>query len=68
VRGVRVNEDSFTLQLRDANGRYHSFRKTEIKDLRRLTGQTPMPAYESRIGGADLDDLVAYLASLKGRP
>jgi putative heme-binding domain-containing protein len=68
VRGVRVNEDSFTIQVRDANGRNHSFRKTEIKDLRRLTGQTPMPAYEGRIGGADLDDLVAYLASLKGRP
>lgn len=68
ARGVRVNEDSFTLQLRDASGKYHSFRKAEIKDLRRLTGQTPMPAYEGRIGGANLDDLVAYLASLKGRP
>ncbi len=27
-----------------------------------------MPAYEGQIGGADLDDLVAYLAGLKGKP
>jgi len=68
VRGIRVNEDSFTIQLRDAAGRFHSFRKSELKDLRRLTGQTPMPSYEGQIAGADLDDLVAYLAGLKGKP
>ena len=68
VRGIRVNEDSFTIQLRDAGGKYHSFRKSELKDLRRLEGQTPMPAYEGRIAAADLDDLVAYLAGQKGKP
>jgi len=68
IRGVRVNEDSFTIQLRDANGRYHSFRKSELTSLRRLERQTPMPVYEGRVTGADLDDLVAYLASLKGKP
>jgi cytochrome c oxidase cbb3-type subunit 3 len=68
VRGIRVNEDSFTIQLRDAAGNYHSFRKAELKDLRRLEGETPMPSYEDQVKGADLDDLVAYLASLKGKP
>ena len=68
VRGIRVNEDSFTIQLRDLGGGYHSFRKSEIKDLRRLEGETPMPSYEGQVAGADLDDLVAYLASLKGKP
>jgi len=68
VRGVRVNEDSFTIQLWDAAGRYHSFRKSEIQDLRRLTGQTPMPSYEGKVTGTDLDDLVSYLVSLRGRP
>jgi putative heme-binding domain-containing protein len=67
VRGVRVNEDSFTIQVRDASGRHHSFRKAEIRELRRLNGETPMPPYEGRIGNAELDDLVAYLASLKGK-
>jgi cytochrome c oxidase cbb3-type subunit 3 len=68
VRGIRVNEDSFTIQLRDAAGTYYSFRKAELKDLRRLEGQTPMPPYEGQVKGADLDDLVAYLAGLKGKP
>jgi putative heme-binding domain-containing protein len=68
VRGIRVNEDSFTLQLRDAGGRYYSFRKSELQSLRRLEGETPMPSYEGQIAGADLDDLVAYLAGLKGKP
>jgi putative heme-binding domain-containing protein len=67
VRGVRVNEDSFTIQVRDAGGRHHSFRKSDIKELRRLQGQTPMPSYEGRIAGTDLDDLVAYLAGLRGK-
>ena len=68
VRGIRVNEDSFTIQLRDAGGTYHSFRKSELKELRRLDGETPMPSYEGQVTGAALDDLVAYLAGLKGKP
>jgi cytochrome c oxidase cbb3-type subunit 3 len=68
VRGIRVNEDSFTIQLRDARGGHHSFRKSELKALRRLQGETPMPSYEKQIAGAELDDLVAYLAGLKGKP
>jgi putative heme-binding domain-containing protein len=68
VRGIRLNEDTFTIQLKDASGRFHSYRKSELKDIRRLTGETPMPSYETRIAPAELDDLVAYLASLRGRP
>jgi cytochrome c oxidase cbb3-type subunit 3 len=68
VRGIRVNEDSFTIQLRDAGGSYFSFRKSELKELRRLEGETPMPSYEGQITGPALDDLVAYLAGLKGKP
>jgi hypothetical protein len=26
VRGIRVNEDSFTIQVKDARERFHSFR------------------------------------------
>jgi cytochrome c oxidase cbb3-type subunit III len=68
VRGIRVNEDSFTIQLRDALGKPYSFRKSELQNLRRLEGETPMPSYEGQVSGADLDDLVAYLAGLKGKP
>ena len=68
VRGIRVNEDSFTIQVRDAGGHYFSFRKSQLKSLDRLVGQTPMPSFQGQFGAAELDDLVAYLAGLKGKP
>ena len=68
VRGVRVNEDSFTIQIKDASGKFHSFRKSEVAELRRLQKETPMPSYERQLSSSDLDDLVAYLASLRGKP
>jgi len=68
VRGIRVNEDSFTVQVKDAGGRFHSFRKSEVKEVRRLDKETPMPSYEGQLAPAELDDLVAYLASLKEKP
>jgi putative heme-binding domain-containing protein len=67
VRGVRVNEDTFTIQVKDAAGQFHSLRKSELKELLRLDGQTPMPSYQGRIAPGDLDDLVAYLAGLRGK-
>ncbi|HEY1339727.1 MAG TPA: c-type cytochrome [Bryobacteraceae bacterium] len=66
VRGIRINEDSFTIQIKDAHGRFHSFRKSDLKDLQRLKNQTPMPSFESALSASELDDLTAYLAGLKG--
>jgi cytochrome c oxidase cbb3-type subunit 3 len=66
IRGVRLNEDSFTIQLKDAKMQFHSLRKSQLKDLRKLAGESPMPAYS--LAGTELDDLVAYLASLRGKP
>lgn len=67
VRGIRINEDSFTIQLKDTSGRFHSFRKSEIKELKRLEHETPMPPAGKQLSPADLDDLVAYLAGLRGQ-
>jgi putative heme-binding domain-containing protein len=66
IRGERLNEDSFTLQIRDAGGRFHSFRKSELKDLKKEFGVSTMPAYKDVFSAAELEDLVAYLASLGG--
>lgn len=65
VKDVKANEDVFTIQLALPNGRYASFDKATLKSLKRLTGQSTMPAF-TNIPAADLDNLVAYLASLKG--
>jgi cytochrome c oxidase cbb3-type subunit 3 len=66
VRGVRANEDSFTIQLRDANNRFHSFRKLDIEDMKKEVGISTMPSYKATLTNAEIDDLVAYLASLRG--
>ncbi|MFN0106318.1 MAG: c-type cytochrome [Bryobacteraceae bacterium] len=65
IRGVKANEDLFTVQLATPNGRYQSFYKSAIKKLTRLSGQSTMPAFD-KLPAADLDNLVAYLASLRG--
>jgi len=66
VRGMRINEDSFTIQIKDASGRYHSYRKLDLVKIEKDPGKTFMPAFASSLSGAELDDLVAYLASLRG--
>ena len=65
VRGIRVNEDSFTIQLKDTRGQFQSFRKSDLKELRRLPHDSPMPSYANSLAPAELDDLVAYLAGLR---
>ena len=66
VRGLRVNEDTFTLQIRDSENRLHSFPKDELVDLKRRTGASVMPSYASVLSASDIDDLIAFLAGLRG--
>ncbi len=66
VRGVRSNEDSFTIQIRDSNNGYHSFRKHDLTELKRESASSVMPGYRDTLTDPEIDDLVAYLASLRG--
>ncbi|MEK6286411.1 MAG: c-type cytochrome [Acidobacteriota bacterium] len=66
VRGMRANEDSFTIQLRDAAGVFHSFRKLDLAELKKEFGSSMMPAYRDALSASELDDLVAYLSGLRG--
>jgi len=68
VRGIRLNEDSFSIQIRDLRGQFHSFRKSELKELKKLRGVTPMPPYETSLSSTEIEDLVAYLAAQRGQP
>ena len=66
VRGVRLNEDPFTIQLRDTSQRLQSFRKAELQELKKEMGVSTMPSYKNAFTAAELEDLIAYLASLRG--
>src|SRR5262249_46956428 len=39
VTGIRLNEDTFTIQVRDLNGRLYSFMKADLRDYQRDTGK-----------------------------
>ena len=67
VTGLRVNEDSFSIQVRDNSGRSYSFWKSDVAKIERQRGKSPMPSYKGQLSDAELTDLVAYLASLKER-
>lgn len=68
VRGIRLNEDTFSIQLKDQQGNIYSFRKSDLRNLKKLRGETPMPAYASVFSSAELDDLVNFLAAQRGKP
>jgi len=65
VRGIRVNEDVFYVHVRDVRGTVHTLQKSDLSALDRELEATLMPSY-ARLSVGDLDDLVAYLASLRG--
>jgi len=64
--GVRVNEDTFSIQFRDTGGAFYSFFKEELAELGTDDGRTMMPSFRTRLEPTALDDLVAYLVSLEG--
>jgi cytochrome c oxidase cbb3-type subunit 3 len=66
IRGIRVNEDSFTIQIRDSRNRFHSLRKADLATLEKNTTTSPMPSYRATFSASEMDDLVAFLASLRG--
>jgi putative heme-binding domain-containing protein len=68
LQGVRVNEDSFSIQIRDVANQVHSLWKAELTELHKDWGRSPMPSYKGALSDAEIDDLVAYLLSLRGEP
>ncbi len=68
LKGHRVNEDSFTVQLRDESGRYHSLDKLALASFEKKIGESLMPSYEGELTPEELDDLVSYLSSMRGEP
>jgi len=66
LTGARVNEDTFSIQIRDAAGRIQSFFKEELRELHKDWGKSPMPSYRDVFSRTELEDVVAYLVSLRG--
>jgi hypothetical protein len=66
VRGVRKNEDEFSIQIMDTRERLQGYLKSNLTEVT-MDKQSVMPTYGSdRLPDRDLDDLLRYLATLRG--
>jgi len=66
IRGVKKNEDEFSIQIMDTRERLQGFLKANLSELT-LETKSLMPVYgPERINDRDLDDLLRYLGGLRG--
>jgi putative heme-binding domain-containing protein len=64
VSGIRLNFDDLSIQVRDTRDNLRSFMRENIQDIR-YDKPSLMPTYAS-MNQKNLDDVIAYLHSLKG--
>jgi alcohol dehydrogenase (cytochrome c) len=65
-RGAEKSADSFTVQMVDGSGRYHSFDRSQLAELQ-IEPKSLMPDdFTKRLSGAEIQNVVAYLKSLDG--
>jgi cytochrome c oxidase cbb3-type subunit 3 len=63
--GIRLNEDTYSIQFIDLNENLHSLAKQNLRTLTVDRKKSRMPRYGEMLSAAELDDLVAYLYSLQ---
>ena len=66
VSGRRLNEDTYSIQLLDSNDRLVSLSKSDL-DNYEIVKTSAMPSYKDMLTDSEVDDIVAYLASLRLR-
>jgi putative heme-binding domain-containing protein len=65
ITGRRLNEDTYTVQLIDTNERLVSLTKPDLREYMVLK-TSAMPSYKDKLSSNELEDVVAYLRTLKG--
>ncbi len=64
IRGVTLNEDSFSVQIMDANEKIHLLDKSTLRSFQK-SRQSAMPKYDADVlSDKDLVDIVAFLVSV----
>ncbi|MDQ6705397.1 MAG: c-type cytochrome [Acidobacteriota bacterium] len=66
ITGIEKGYDNFTVQLLDLSQNYHSFERNQLASITQETRSLMPGSYGKTFEGSELDDLVAYLASLQG--
>jgi putative heme-binding domain-containing protein len=66
IHGRRFNEDTFLVQLIDAQEKIRSINKSDIRSYE-IGKTSDMPSFMAQLNDDALADLLAYLVSLKGQ-
>jgi putative heme-binding domain-containing protein len=67
IKGRRLNEDTYTVQILDDQDRLVSLDKADLKTYE-LGKTSPMPSLQKTFTADEVADLLGYLLSLKGTP
>ncbi|MDQ2898920.1 MAG: c-type cytochrome [Acidobacteriota bacterium] len=65
--GFLMNEDTYNVQFIDFGEQLHSVSKSRFASYK-LDKISKMPSYNGKLSGGELDDIVAYLSSLRLKP
>jgi quinoprotein glucose dehydrogenase len=65
ITGILLNQDTFSVQMRDSKGHLASLSKSDLSQFEFLE-KSPMPSYRGKLSSQELADLLGYLTSLKG--
>jgi putative heme-binding domain-containing protein len=66
IRGIKKNEDVFSIQIMDGRERIQGYLKSELQQVT-LEKTSLMPEYgPERLSQSDLNDLIGYLSTLRG--
>lgn len=65
IRGVKKNEDAFSIQVMDTRERIQGYLKSNVEVIN--DKNSLMPVYDAkRLNDSDLTDIVGYLSTLRG--
>ncbi len=64
VFGFLLNQDSYSIQLKDDKGNLRSLLRSELKEAGQV--KSWMPSYRGKLDAGELADIIAYVAAQRG--
>lgn len=64
IRGKLLNQGPFSLQILQTDGQLLAVSRSQVK-IGRFVDPPPMPSYKGKLSDDQIDNIVAYLASLR---
>jgi putative heme-binding domain-containing protein len=68
VHGVKKNEDLFSVQIMDTGERIQGYLREDLKTVTNEKKSAMPPFDTDKLSPSDLEDILAYLATLRGAP